>query len=82
MIPLWPKWIPLSLEEGFAGEQLKEQLEVLSDETALSHPVMAPYIKRIMPKFLTRHMDPYPFLPTPSTADMPCRTHQSLPPVS
>jgi hypothetical protein len=54
---------PPSLEEGFAGEQLKEQLEVLSDETALSHPVMAPYIKRIMPKFLTRHMDPYPFLP-------------------
>ena len=54
---------PPSLEEGFAGEQLKEQLEVLSDETALSHPVMTPYLKRIMPKFLTKHMDPYPFLP-------------------
>ncbi|KAE9376333.1 hypothetical protein N431DRAFT_180202 [Stipitochalara longipes BDJ] len=54
---------PSSLDEGFAGEQLKEQLEVLSDETALLHPVMAPYLKKVMPIFLTKHMDPYPFLP-------------------
>jgi hypothetical protein len=54
---------PPSLEEGFAGEQLKEQLEVLSDETALSHPIMTPFLKRIMPHFLMKHMDPYPFLP-------------------
>jgi hypothetical protein len=54
---------PLSLEEGFSGEQLKEQLDVLGDETSLSHPIMAPYLKRSIPKFLTLHMDPYPFLP-------------------
>ncbi|TVY82942.1 Histone transcription regulator 3-like protein [Lachnellula suecica] len=54
---------PSSLEEGFAGEQLKEQLEVLSDETALSHPIMAPYTKKNMPAFLAKYMDPYPFLP-------------------
>ncbi|TVY55701.1 Histone transcription regulator 3-like protein [Lachnellula cervina] len=54
---------PSSLEEGFAGEQLKENLEVLSDETALSHPIMAPFLKKTMPSFLTKVMDPYPFLP-------------------
>ncbi|KAG4437952.1 hypothetical protein IFR05_006576 [Cadophora sp. M221] len=54
---------PMSLEEGFSGEQLKQQLEVLADETSLSHPVMAPYLKKKMPKFLSKNMDPYPFLP-------------------
>ncbi|TAQ86037.1 hypothetical protein B7494_g5637 [Chlorociboria aeruginascens] len=54
---------PPSLEEGFAGEQLKEQLEVLSDEVALSHPIMGPFIKKSIPVFLTKYMDPYPFLP-------------------
>lgn len=54
---------PSSLEEGFAGEQLKEQLEVLSDETALSHPIMRPFLKKTMPSYLTKYMDPYPFLP-------------------
>ncbi|CAM6000644.1 unnamed protein product, partial [Sphagnum balticum] len=54
---------PPSLEEGFAGEQLKEQLEVLGDDTSLSHPIMAPYLKKTMPQFLTQHMDPFTFLP-------------------
>lgn len=57
---------PMSLEEGFAGEQLKETLEVLSDEMSLSHPIMEPYRKKHMPAFLKKHMDPYPFLPNPS----------------
>ncbi|KAF4630688.1 hypothetical protein G7Y89_g7450 [Cudoniella acicularis] len=57
---------PASLEEGFAGEQLKEQLEVLSDDTALSHPVMAPFVKKVMPNFLAKFMDPYPFMPDPT----------------
>jgi hypothetical protein len=54
---------PPSLEEGFAGEQLKKHLEVISDEVALSHPVMAPFLKKSMPEFMKRHLDPYPFLP-------------------
>ena len=58
---------PASLEEGFAGEQLKEQLRVLGDETALSHPIMGPFLKRKMPLSLTRYIDPYPFLPDPNT---------------
>jgi hypothetical protein len=58
---------PASLEEGFAGEQLKEQLQVLRDETALSHPIMRPFLKRKMPDFLTKYLDPYPFLPDPTT---------------
>lgn len=57
---------PGSLEEGFAGEQLKESLKVLSDDMALSHPIMAPYNTKTMPAFLKRHMDPYSFLPDTS----------------
>ncbi|ESZ90645.1 hypothetical protein SBOR_8979 [Sclerotinia borealis F-4128] len=54
---------PQSLEEGFAGEQLKNVLEVLSDELSLSHPIMGPFKKKAMPQFLKKHIDPYPFLP-------------------
>ncbi|KAG9230246.1 hypothetical protein BJ875DRAFT_499301 [Amylocarpus encephaloides] len=57
---------PASLEEGFAGEQLKQRLEVLGDSTALSHPIMAPFLKKSMPAFLTKYMDPYPYLPDPT----------------
>jgi len=55
---------PPALEEAFAGEQLKQLLESLSDDTALSHPIMAPFVKKSMPKQLLKHIDPYPFLPT------------------
>ncbi|KAI0160847.1 hypothetical protein GGR52DRAFT_149031 [Hypoxylon sp. FL1284] len=54
---------PPSLAEGFAGEQLKKQLEVLSDDLALSHPIMAPFLKRSIPPSLKKHLDPFPFLP-------------------
>ncbi|POS83551.1 hypothetical protein EPUL_005749, partial [Erysiphe pulchra] len=54
---------PASLEEGFAGEQLKEHLEILSDDIALSHPIMAPYLQKSMPYFLSKYKDPYPYLP-------------------
>lgn len=57
---------PQTLEEGFAGEQLKSVLEVLSDELSLSHPVMGPFKKKVMPQFLKKHIDPYPFLPNPT----------------
>ncbi|CZS91207.1 related to transcriptional corepressor HIR3 [Rhynchosporium graminicola] len=59
---------PMSLEEGFAGEQLKQELEILLDTTSLSHPVMAPYLKKKMPKFISKSMDPYPFLPDATTS--------------
>jgi hypothetical protein len=54
---------PAGIEEGFAGMQLKEHLTVLSDEVALSHPIMAPYNKKTMSATLRKYMDPYPFLP-------------------
>ncbi|KAK8000882.1 Histone transcription regulator 3-like protein [Apiospora marii] len=57
---------PPSLAEGFAGEQLKEQLQVLSDDVALSHPIMGPYNKKFMPAALKRYLDPIPFLPDPT----------------
>lgn len=53
---------PGNLEEGFAGIQLKEFLAVLSDNMALSHPIMAPYEKKHMPAKLKKYLDPYPFL--------------------
>ncbi|KAK2061953.1 hypothetical protein LY76DRAFT_537863 [Colletotrichum caudatum] len=57
---------PPSLAEGFAGQQLKEQLQVLADEIALSHPIMGPWVRRDMPDFIKRHIDPIPFLPNPT----------------
>ncbi|KAI1774858.1 hypothetical protein F4818DRAFT_416964 [Hypoxylon cercidicola] len=57
---------PPSLAEGFAGEQLKKQLEVLSDDLALSHPIMTPFLKRSIPTILKKHLDPFPFLPNPA----------------
>lgn len=57
---------PPSLAEGFAGQQLKDYLQVLNDDMALSHPIMAPWLKRQMPALLKRHLDPIPFLPDPA----------------
>jgi len=62
---------PANLEEGFAGVQLKELLEVLSDDMALSHPIMSPYEKKQMPTRLKKYLDPYPFLKTIRLDDAP-----------
>lgn len=60
---------PPSLAEGFAGEQLKAQLDVLSDSLALSHPIMAPFVKRSMSELLKKkYLDPFPFLPNPTSS--------------
>ncbi|ORY62393.1 uncharacterized protein BCR38DRAFT_395282 [Pseudomassariella vexata] len=57
---------PPSLAEGFAGEQLKDHLETLMDDVALTHPIMAPYTQRSMPTQLKKYIDPIPFLPNPT----------------
>ncbi|KAK0726452.1 hypothetical protein B0T21DRAFT_350584 [Apiosordaria backusii] len=57
---------PPSLAEGYAGEDLKEQLQVLGDEIALDHPIMKPFVERGLPAILKRYQDPIPFLPNPS----------------
>ncbi|KAI2780529.1 hypothetical protein F4815DRAFT_117702 [Daldinia loculata] len=62
---------PPSLAEGFAGEQLKKQLDVLSDDLALSHPIMAPFLKKSIPDRLKKHLDPFPFLPNPTDSLAP-----------
>lgn len=62
---------PPSLAEGLAGEQLKDYLQVLDDDIALSHPVMAPWLKKEMPAFIKRHLDPIIFLPDPTAALTP-----------
>ncbi|KAF4984783.1 hypothetical protein FZEAL_74 [Fusarium zealandicum] len=62
---------PPSLAEGLAGEQLKDQLLLLEDEMALSHPAMAPWLKKKMPALLKRHLDPIPFLPDPTRSLTP-----------
>lgn len=58
---------PPSLAEGFAGVALKDQLCVLGDDVALSHPIMKPYQELELPPLLKRHLDPVPFLPNPTT---------------
>ncbi|WXC47100.1 Histone transcription regulator 3 [Fusarium graminearum] len=62
---------PPSLAEGMAGEQLKDQLKLLGDDMALSHPIMAPWLKKKMPALLKRHLDPIPFLPDPTKSLIP-----------
>ncbi|KAG9496688.1 Histone transcription regulator 3 [Fusarium musae] len=62
---------PPSLAEGMAGEQLKDQLQLLGDDMALSHPIMAPWLKKKMPALLKRHLDPIPFLPDPTKSLIP-----------
>ena len=57
---------PPSLAEGLAGEQLKEQLELLGDKMALSHPSLDPWTSKEMPELMKRHIDPIPFLPDPT----------------
>jgi hypothetical protein len=56
---------PPSVAETLAGEQLKGRLQLLSDDIALSHPIMAPWIKKDLPLIMKRHIDPIPFLPNP-----------------
>ncbi|KAI1430706.1 hypothetical protein GGR50DRAFT_166244 [Xylaria sp. CBS 124048] len=82
---------PTSLAETLAGVQLKTQLEVLSDEVALRHPVMGPFVKKTLRGDLQKCVDPFPFLPNPTeslaplkrTADNPdlrqCSIHVSNP---
>ncbi|KAI8956304.1 hypothetical protein F4801DRAFT_11144 [Xylaria longipes] len=65
---------PPSLAEGFAGEQLKQQLQVLSDQVSLSHPAMAPFIKKMMPEGLKKFIDPLPFLPDPTKSLIPLKS--------
>ncbi|KAH9903998.1 hypothetical protein F4778DRAFT_76432 [Xylariomycetidae sp. FL2044] len=59
---------PPSLAEGFAGEQLKTQLEVLDDRLSFSHPIMSPFLRRSLPEPLHKYLDPLPFLPNPSSS--------------
>ncbi|KAI1441901.1 hypothetical protein F5Y02DRAFT_273910 [Annulohypoxylon stygium] len=62
---------PPSLAEGFAGEQLKKLLTVLSDNLALSHPIMTPFLKKSISDRLMKHLDPFPFLPNPTDVPAP-----------
>lgn len=57
---------PPSVAEWFAGEQLKRQLETLSDDVAMSHPIMKPFLDRKLPRVFERSLDPAPFLPDPT----------------
>lgn len=69
---------PPSLAESLAGEQLKMYLNLLGDNMALSHPAMAPWMKKKLPLLLRRHLDPIPFLPDPtSTLTVPVELQDS-----
>ncbi|KAJ1334238.1 calcineurin-binding protein cabin-1 [Microdochium nivale] len=70
---------PPSIAEGFAGEQLKLQLQVLSDSLSLSHPIMKPFLSQELSPLLSKYLDPSPFLPNPT---MKLKTRSSRAPLS
>ena len=62
---------PTSLAEGLAGEELKTHLQTLDDSIALSHPIILPWLRREMPPFIKKHLDPIAFLPDPTSSLTP-----------
>lgn len=62
--------LPPSLGEGFASEQLKELLQVLSDEVSLEHSSLEPYKTKSMSARMMKYMDPYSFLPETAKPDL------------
>lgn len=54
---------PVTIDEGLAGEQLKDHLQFLEDQVALSHPIMGPYRSTDLAPALREHIDPYAALP-------------------
>ncbi|KAG6295231.1 hypothetical protein E4U46_004901 [Claviceps purpurea] len=72
--------MPPSLAEGLAGQQLKEDLQLLSDEVSLSHPIMAPWKNREMSTLLKRQLDPIPFLPDHTSKLKPPPSSLAQPP--
>ncbi|KAG5974416.1 hypothetical protein E4U56_004744 [Claviceps arundinis] len=73
--------MPPSLAEGLAGQQLKEDLQLLSDEMSLSHPIMAPWKNREMSTLLKRQLDPIPFLPDHTSKLTPPPSSPAQPPL-
>ncbi|KAI9724346.1 MAG: hypothetical protein M1812_000414 [Candelaria pacifica] len=57
---------PPGLEEGFAGEELKALLDVLSDELSEMQPPVSLLKHKQLSKLLKKYTDPYPYLPQPS----------------
>ncbi|KYK54449.1 hypothetical protein DCS_06407 [Drechmeria coniospora] len=72
---------PPSLAEGFAGEQLKDYLNVLDDSIAISHPVMAPWMDKAIPDWFKRHIDPISTLPDPTATLTPPPSSPLLKPI-
>lgn len=62
---------PSCLSESLAGEQLKNYLQAMGDDIALTHPIIAPWLRKIMPAFIKHRLDPMPFLPDLSTCSVP-----------
>ncbi|KAF2748040.1 transcriptional corepressor of histone-like protein genes [Sporormia fimetaria CBS 119925] len=54
------------LEEGFAGNQLKELVFKLEDTLSLALPPLTSFKRKKLSETLKRHLNPYPFAPLPS----------------
>lgn len=57
---------PPAIAEALSGERLKEKLQLLGDDMALSHPSMDPWTKKKMPDMIKSLIDPMPTLPDPT----------------
>ncbi|KAI9704252.1 MAG: Histone transcription regulator 3 [Candelina mexicana] len=64
---------PSGLEEGFAGEELRVLLDILSDELSVSQPPISLLKHKRLSSVLKRYMDPYPYLPQPGSLASPDR---------
>lgn len=64
---LWESLLRLpGLEEGFAGQQLRELVETLEDNVSLMQAPLSSLKRKKLSKTLKERLNPYPFAPLPA----------------
>ncbi|KAI9855249.1 MAG: Histone transcription regulator 3 [Trichoglossum hirsutum] len=56
----------LGIEEGYAGDEIKKLLRVISDDFSLQQTLISQFGQKPLSSLLKKRMDPYPYLPQPS----------------
>ncbi|KAF2729041.1 hypothetical protein EJ04DRAFT_476343 [Polyplosphaeria fusca] len=59
------------LEEGFAGQQLRELVEKMEDSLSLTQAPFATMRRKKLSETLKKRLNPYPFAPLPSNVSKP-----------
>ncbi|KAH0562228.1 hypothetical protein GP486_003076 [Trichoglossum hirsutum] len=74
----------LGIEEGYAGDEIKKLLRVISDDFSLQQPLISQLGQKHLSSLLKKRMDPYPYLPQSSSDAKSSAVNQDplgLPPV-